>query len=409
MTNLISRLTQYNYAVERILLASLVISIPLKVGISSVVVGIIALYWLIGRKFNITLEVLKESVVLKLILAYLLVIIASAVTSSDVKEGMRLLEKRLNLLAIPLTLASFSITSKDKALLLKAFIGVCLCCAVYSIISTYVVHDFNFQRLLKDREYLSYYCWIIHETLGLNASYYALFVAFASILAAYYALYGEKKYRIYYLGSYLFLFAFMALLGSRISLLAMLALSLALLGKAWRDRKIAITRVLAILSAVVVASILFMKIPYLSSRVMAAINSFGDDPRSMTFDCAIEVIKEKPIFGHGLGDVTKAALSCYLNKGYTEPYQDQYNFHNEFLEITASAGIIGLLVFLMLLGTLLWKGLREQNIIGVAFIFLFMIACQPESLLDRNKGILFFAFFSTLLFLIDVEKKDSSR
>src|SRR5690606_1299056 len=159
----------------------------------------------------------------------------------------------------------------------------------------------------------------------------------------------------------------------------------------------------------IVPSYIVQKISYLGTCVMARLNSFGNGPGRTTFHRAIWGFKEKPIFGHGLGDVTKAALSCYLNKGYTEPYQDQYNFHNEFLEITASAGIIGLLVFLMLLGTLLWKGLREQNIIGVAFIFLFMIACQPESLLDRNKGILFFAFFSTLLFLIDVEKKDSSR
>jgi O-antigen ligase len=337
------------------------------------------------------------------------VLVVSALTSSDVKEGVRLLEKRLNLLAIPLTLASFSITSRDQGPLLKVFIGVCACCAVYSIISTYLIHDFDFQRLLRDREYLSYYSWIIHETLGLNASYYALFVAFASILAAYYALYGEKKNRTYYLGFYLFLFTFMALLGSRISLLAMLVLSLALLVKAWRDGKISGTELLTILSVVVVASILLMKIPYLSSRVIAALNSFGDDPRSMTFDCAFEAIKEKPIFGHGLGDVTQVALSCYLDKGYTEPYQDQYNFHNEFLEITASSGIIGLLIFLVLLGILLWKALRARNIIGVAFLLLFVIACQTESLLDRNKGILFFAFFSTLLFLLDDKEKDSSR
>lgn len=402
----IRKLTEHSEVFERTLLASLVISLPLVVGISSVIVGLIALYWILARKFTTTLEVLKDSSLLKLFLAYFFVLILSAITSADLKEGVRLLEKRINLIAIPLTIVSFTAARREKWMLLNIFIGLCVCCAIYSILSTYIIHDFNIQKLLSDRENLSYYSWIIHQSLGLNTSYYALFVAFAAILSAYFGLFNKK---VVYLMVYLFLFFFMALLGSRISLVAMLLLSLMILAVAFYKGHISLKQTSAILALGIIFAIGFMKVPYLNSRFAAAITALDSDPRNMTFDCAFDVIRQKPFFGHGLGDVEKAALACYLEKGYTEPFQDQYNFHNEFLEITASSGIVGLLIFLMLLWLLLRKAFLSGDIISIAFLLQFIIACQTESLLDRNKGVLFFALFSTLLIIIDDSKKGTPR
>lgn len=80
---------------------------------------------------------------------------------------------------------------------------------------------------------------------------------------------------------------------------------------------------------------------------------------------ALNLIKEKPFFGWGVGN-----FAIYFPK-FSPPqlrliYPDQFvnNAHNEFLNLTAEAGIIGLILFLWLLGRifiLVKRNLRNED------------------------------------------------
>jgi O-antigen ligase len=151
------------------------------------------------------------------------------------------------------------------------------------------------------------------------------------------------------------------------------------------------------------------KTPYLQNRVSEVMNKgISLDPRWVTFHCGLKVFLANPLIGSGLGDVENLGLTCYEEKGFTEGIINRYHFHNEFIQIAAYSGLIGLISFCGLILSIIIRAIKKRGVIEVSFLVLFLLACQTESLLSRNKGILFFSFFSTLFFISNHEK-DSTR
>ncbi|MEG7677028.1 O-antigen ligase family protein, partial [Listeria monocytogenes] len=48
---------------------------------------------------------------------------------------------------------------------------------------------------------------------------------------------------------------------------------------------------------------------------------------------AVELIKDSPIFGYGIGDVSNVFNSNFLKNGLIEYNKMAYNAHNQFLQI----------------------------------------------------------------------------
>lgn len=111
---------------------------------------------------------------------------------------------------------------------------------------------------------------------------------------------------------------------------------------------------------------------------------------------AIKAIKEKPIFGYGVGD-TRDVLSV-LEQNNSVFKGKYYNSHNQFLGFTISAGFFGLLIFIIFLIINIKNSFMvsfEQFLVLCFFTLLMLI----ENLLDRQNGIIYFAlltnYFST--------------
>ena len=64
-----------------------------------------------------------------------------------------------------------------------------------------------------------------------------------------------------------------------------------------------------------------------------------------------EMIKERPIIGHGIDLNTKYRTSYYEKIGLGE-FKKKYSAHNMFIQITAETGFVGLLVFIAFLSSL---------------------------------------------------------
>lgn len=110
-----------------------------------------------------------------------------------------------------------------------------------------------------------------------------------------------------------------------------------------------------------------------------------------------EVIKKSPIVGFGTGDGFDE-LQRARNPNWHE-YIFEYNSHNQYLETTVQLGILGFISLIMCtLGQLVFS-IKRKDFIYSAMILIFSISCITESLLARQKGVLFFAFFSCFLFL----------
>jgi len=87
----------------------------------------------------------------------------------------------------------------------------------------------------------------------------------------------------------------------------------------------------------------------------------------------------------------------FKKKGYTYGYYNDLNAHNQFLEVLLENGLIGLVIFLGILGYMIFIAVSERNLVYGLFILMILIFFSFESALNRLAGITFFSLFSFLL------------
>ena len=117
--------------------------------------------------------------------------------------------------------------------------------------------------------------------------------------------------------------------------------------------------------------------------------------RILSWKTSIELIKEAPLLGYGVGDANDAMQEKYKELGYTDNYNEQYNAHNQFFQTWLQTGIvgIGLLIYIFILLAVRMR--RSPNEFSV-FLILF-ISLLFESMLVRFNGIVFFSIIAPLL------------
>jgi len=118
--------------------------------------------------------------------------------------------------------------------------------------------------------------------------------------------------------------------------------------------------------------------------------------RSGIWDCSLDLIKENWLVGVGAGNLQNQLNTCYKKFNTNAYIEKDYNTHNEYFNILLSFGVIGLIIFLTLLITLGYYAFQKQEALFFSFIILITLCFSTENILDRQAGIVFFAFFSTL-------------
>jgi O-antigen ligase len=113
-----------------------------------------------------------------------------------------------------------------------------------------------------------------------------------------------------------------------------------------------------------------------------------------------EIIKENPIWGVGLGQNTKYLKEQYLKLGYKDDIPVSHA-HNQFLEVWANTGVLGLLFFVTFYCWVFWLAIRlykieEHNFFKaialglLAAVFCFELGSLSESNFNISKNRFFF-------------------
>ncbi|MCW3102247.1 MAG: hypothetical protein JWO09_687 [Bacteroidetes bacterium] len=159
-------------------------------------------------------------------------------------------------------------------------------------------------------------------------------------------------------------------------------------------------------------------VPVIHSRVQYAIAAFtkpsidvtsneSSEVRMLVWGVANELIADNFFTGVGTGDAKPMLLRAYARKGMLGAFEHRLNAHNEFYQVFVAVGVFG---FLILLGCLLLPlipAFRERCIIYLVFLFLVILNFIPESMLETQAGVMFYAFMNAMLFFSLVGKKDS--
>jgi O-antigen ligase len=98
-----------------------------------------------------------------------------------------------------------------------------------------------------------------------------------------------------------------------------------------------------------------------------------------------------------LGD-TKSRYKHFIKKGY--------NYHGQFLQTLSAVGLLGFLfLFFSLLIPAYNLGLKNKNYLLLAFMFMVFVSFITESMLERQAGVIVYAFF--ISFLVFIKPNDT--
>ncbi|MGB3144280.1 MAG: O-antigen ligase family protein [Maribacter sp.] len=249
--------------------------------------------------------------------------------------------------------------------------------------------------------------------------YFSIMVG-ASIFFIFWALlFGAfEQNRILLIVEVLFLLLFLFLLGSRTAILATLA-CMGIIGAA-KSKK----HLIYISFTFALLFLLNYKFnPSFRSRADYVINFSTDFDyqndwsyeglalRYMTWNCAVEGIKENFLFGTGITESQNYLNDCYRENRYesllyfSRKNGSVFNSHNVYLDIFLKFGLSGIVILIGILVLMLLSAVKNNNIMLFVLVVFFMINGLTESLLVREKGIVFFSFFFGLFLCFNPKRK----
>ncbi len=125
--------------------------------------------------------------------------------------------------------------------------------------------------------------------------------------------------------------------------------------------------------------------------------TFNKDVRIMIWRSAWGAIRGDLLEGVGTGDASSELKKEFISRGYKEGFYNDLNAHNQFLEILLENGIIGLIIFLLIISYMMFTALRQHNAVLQFFTITVVIFFLFESMLNRLSGIMFFPLLTFLL------------
>ena len=346
--------------------------------------------------------------VLIIISLYLLNVVA-ILYSPDKKEGMDLAVRQLGILLFPLLFAVSHLDfARYRIPLLKVFGFSCTITVLYLYFDALHIM-FNFHMPVSSLFTVNFMNHNFSLPIGIHATYLSIYIVFSIVPFLFLLLTGQiVKYRWLYIIASVILFAGLLQLSSRAVFVAFLVIiNITFPFFLFKGKK---RLQLLIATSLISAAVLLMiynvdsfKTRYVSElktdltdRVKIIENT---EPRLARWGVIMELIKQSPVIGHGSGSEARLLKEKYFEKGLYISYLNEFNTHNQYLDILLKTGIIGLLLFGYILFFGYVSAIRNKDFILLSFMIIVTMVSLSENLLDLNKGIFFYGFFFSILLI----------
>ena len=123
--------------------------------------------------------------------------------------------------------------------------------------------------------------------------------------------------------------------------------------------------------------------------------------RILTWNASLQVFLNnnitQKILGLGTGDEKAHLINFYKQHDYILPLQKKLNSHNQFFETLLGTGITGLTLLLLSFTLAFLNAIKNNNKFLLWFLIITFLNFTVESMLNRQAGVLFFAFWFSVL------------
>ena len=359
---------------------------------------------------NMSIDGNKPVILFILFLSFFLWNTGGLLLSDSLNSGFERIFRRLSILLFPLVL--FYPGSKIKS-------NIPFILRVFSIgVFIYLVYCFgnalHNSLVYKDGNWVfnAYHELYTYENFFMGArlssivhpSYLSMYVLLSALISLNSFFDSERPLfkRYIWFAAAIFFTLVIYLLSSRAGVLAaFIVLSLYFIFKFYRKVSKGVIVVVLIVAGLGSATMLKTNERFkysLEELSQSGINeAFSNDTRFLIWKSAFGVIKSNFLLGVGTGDASEELKKEFLNRGYVDGYYDNLNAHNQFIEVLLENGIIGLIIFLAIIGYLGYSAIYERNLLLGLFLLMMVIFFMFETVLNRLAGITFFPLFAFLL------------
>lgn len=370
--------------------------------LTPVFIALMLLNWLIEGDFkNKFQSIFKNKFALLFISFYLLHLIGLAYTQ-NVPSGLFDLEVKLSLLVFPVIFVSRPLSEKNKRGVFFALIaGAALTSLMMLVRATYLYFAFG-----ENNFFYEVFSFLIHPSylsMYLNVAIIWLFINLLQNN------FSNVRFANIFSPVLIVFFSFIiVLLSSKLGLLTMILIHLGFLLYYVISRKKYLLGLTGFSAIILLMFSVMSFVPEISgrfNRAVDAVTSSGSNQaeaestavRLLIWKAANHVISENFIFGTGTGDAKDELMKEYQNRGMTGAIEFKLNAHNEFYQAFVSLGLIGFLILIADLLFPLWYSINSSNMVYTLFLIVIILNFFTESMFERQAGVMFYAFFNSLL------------
>ena len=371
--------------------------LPLNARIASWIVAAWFLLWLVSLQPLKYFRTFKRPRFFLPLVLYLYFILSLSWTTAEMPDALRLLETRLSLFVFPLLLGlgpPFRTDRPERIGRIAFLTGSALAMLTCLTLGIAAFETSGWSGL-------SYSA--LGEPLHFHPTYFALYLNFA----IFWALDGVQKDQLPGGAALIFILlalGFVGLLAARMQWLILILIG-AVTFLVYMKRKAMLGRGLLLASlGIVLVGALLWSVPATRQRIDRAISEWKADSatpnvRLDLWRGSLIAWKTAPVAGQGVGGAQAKLMEAYETINCRECVEEEHNAHNAYLQTLVEGGLVGLLLFLAMLFVPLFYPDLRQNAIFLLFLALFMLSIITESMLDTQRGTMFFGFFYTFLFL----------
>lgn len=405
MIKLSTTFSEYNAKLTYYLYLLLAFCIPIHKKILPFVIAILILNWLLGfnfkSKFNSVIHNRSLLVLITLYVFYLIGIIYS----KDLSYAENDIAVKASFVIFPIILCeSFLLPLYKIKNIFFIFIIGCFSNCIVQLIHAFIMFK---QTHSKDEFFYNELSWSFHP------AYYAMYICFIITLLIYYLFFDgsfhPKKQKVLATALVIFFSIYIILLNSKAGIISLgLLYFISLIYYFIRFKKL----ILIFSVALGIGGSFFAFQHYLINPInprlelakenieikhIDSTTTESTNARILVWKASLEIINDNYLFGVGTGDVKDVLLAKYKEKGMTGAFNEQLNSHNQFLQTFIALGIPGFLLLLSIFVFPIINSFKTKNYILFCFLLIVFLNFLTESMLETISGVVFFAFFYSLL------------
>jgi O-antigen ligase len=360
----------------------------------------ILLFLFLGMRKDSFQSILKNKIAIISLFFFLLYLIYYFFTKNKL-EAATAIEIKLSFIMFPFLLLAHSYRPNEMRKICLAFIAGCSITAIFCLLRATYVYFVEY----KNEFFYGNFSVFLHSSY---AAMYALLAIL--ILLTQFQFHSKNKWISRALNGFVFIILSISifLYSSKMGIITFFILPpiAILFSLAKRKSYKTIVSILSFGLLAIVFAYRFIPEPFNRLKVAFQVSSSAETidksaiestaVRILIWKEALQIIQTNLWFGVGPGDANETLQKAYIKNDLTGANEKKLNAHNEFLQIGIGLGLIGLFIFLSFFLLGLYHAFKNRNVLLALFLILIIFNFLVESMLQRQSGVLFFAFFLCL-------------